>query len=152
MPLPFDYMPHTDGEIEMGYGSQGTKKDRQGKAPKGGKSERFNDVQFIQRELDKNETAACKAWDVDESHVFDAIHKLCEGEYSFSLKWDSFSDCYACFVQFRGEDGPNKGFILTGRGSSPFKAAKQALFKHYQLLDCLWEEFAERKLVVEIDD
>jgi len=152
LPLPFDYLPHTDGEIKMGYGSQGTKKDRQGKAPNGAKPQRFNDVQFVRRELDKAEAAQCKTWEVDEARVFDAIHKLCEGEYSFSLKWDDFSSAFACFMQFRGSDGVNKDLILTGRGSSPFKAAKQALFKHYQLLDGVWTEFAERKMADEIDD
>src|SRR5215813_12431100 len=106
----------------MGYGSQGTKKDRANGKSVQDKAPRFNDVQFVNYELDKQTQAQCKAWEMDEAGVFDAIHKETGNGYTFSLKWDSYSQSYACFMQQKTENGANSGFILTGRGSSPFKA------------------------------
>ena len=136
----------------MGYGSQGTRKDRKQTSSVKPTAKRFNDVQFINYELDKATAAECKAWEISEADCFDAVLKLCEAGYRLSLKWDDFSSAYAAFLQQGVEGEPNFGYVLSGRGTSPFKAAKQALFKHFRVMDAKWESFADRKALDDIDD
>lgn len=116
------------------------------------KAQRFNDVRFVQYELTKDQAAACKAWEFSAEQAWDAITEMVEEGYSFSLKFDDFSSSYACFVNVKGPKIINKGLCLNGRGSSPFKALKQALFKHHHLMDGDWRDFAERKNAEDIDD
>lgn len=112
---------------------------------------RFNDVRFVQYELDEAERAACKAWDMDAAALFLAGAGLCDDGYTLTLKFDAYSDAYACFVQVRGEsEHVNAGLILAGRGSTPEKALKQALFKHHAIGPS-WVQYAERRVPV-IDD
>jgi hypothetical protein len=136
----------------MGYGSQGTKKDRRSSQEPKPKAARFNDTQFINYELDKASAAACKAWELDTDACFDALLKLCEAGYRVSLKWDDFSSAYGAFLQQTTAGEANFGYCLTGRGSSPYKACKQVLFKHFMVMGEIWESFADRKALEDIDD
>jgi len=113
---------------------------------------RFNDAVFINYELDAVQQKACKAQDVSEADVFAKIKELVDDGYTFSFKFDSYSEAYACFMRQSRDDGSNRGFILTGRGSSPYKCCKQLLFKHYVCLDGAWGDYAERGGIDTIDD
>lgn len=117
-----------------------------------GKATRFNEAQFIQYELDVDQQRECKAWTVSESELFDDVFALIRDGYKFTLKWDSWSRSDACFMQPADPDGPNAGYILTGRGSSPFKALKQCVYKHRVCLDGEWGGYAERRGGDTIDD
>lgn len=115
------------------------------RARSAGTAERFNDAKFVQYELDKVEQQQCKAWALDAADAWAEMLPLLDEGYSFTVKFDGFSNCYACFVQVRGvPDHANSGLILTGRGSEPFKAVKQALFKH-KAIDATWLPYAERR-------
>jgi hypothetical protein len=113
---------------------------------------RFNDAVFINYELDAVQQKACKAQDVTESDVFAKMQELIDDGYNFTFKFDGYSKSYACFMRQTGDDGPNRCFILTGRGSSPYKCCKQLLFKHYVCLNGEWGEYAERRGIDTIDD
>jgi hypothetical protein len=96
--------------------------------------------------------AACKAWSITADSVFDTSHNLCEQGYRITLKPDLYNNCFAAFIQQTSADGPNAGYILTGRGSTPFKALKQALYKHFEVMAQDWEPFAGRERGAELDD
>jgi len=114
-------------------------------------AERFNAARFVQYELDEAERQSCKGWSLDGDQLWLEVLALLDDGYTLSCKWDTFSESYACFVQIRGNDQhPNAGLILTGRGSTPAKACKQAIFKH-KAIDASWLQFAERKQQV-LDD
>jgi hypothetical protein len=136
----------------MGLGSNGTKKDKPITQTTSIKASRFNDAKFVNYELDKTAQASCKAWSIDASALFDGILKMCEVGYRFTLKYDHYSKAYACFVQQTEDKGKNSGYILTARGSTPEKAVKQALYKHYEVMAGDWEDFGERSKLDEIDD
>jgi hypothetical protein len=136
----------------MGYGSQGTKKDREKSVKPNGTRARFNNTTFIQYELDKVASTACKAWNCDEVAAFHALHGLADAGYSVTLKYDTYSEAYASFMQQKGDEGPNSGFTLTGRGSTPYKALKQLLFKHFEVMAQTWEPFSGHEKASEIDD
>lgn len=109
-------------------------------------AERYDGARFVQYELNEVEAQQCKAWSLDGDDTFTAMLPLLDEGYSFTIKFDRYSDCYACFIQIRGApDHPHAGLILTGRGSTPHKAVKQALFKH-QAVDATWVQYAERRL------
>jgi len=115
------------------------------------RTERFNDARFVQYELDETQRAACKGWDLDGDDLWLEVLALLDTGYSVSVRYDETSTAYACFVTVRGNDQhSNAGLILTGRGSTPGKAVKQAIFKH-KAIDATWLQFAERKIEV-IDD
>lgn len=116
------------------------------------KAQRFNDAKFIQHELDKAQMQACKKWEVSEADCLEAVLRLADNGYVVTLKYDDYSEAYSCFVRQSKDDGPNFGYILAGRGSSPYKALKQALFKHYTVMAEDWEEFAGFDRRAEIDD
>jgi hypothetical protein len=113
---------------------------------------RFNDTKFIQYELSKEEKATCKSW-VTTLEELDTLYlRFCESGYSMSAKWDDYSASFAAFGQTRDQKHANYGYMLTGRGSTPLKAMKQMLFKHYMIFDEMWAEFAESRSAYESDD
>lgn len=114
--------------------------------------ERFNDVRFVNYELSADERAACKAWQTGPGDVDSAALRFCEQGYRFSVKWDDYSHSFACFAQAVLPTSGNAGLMLTGRGSSPFKAVKQAMFKHFMIFDEEWGGFAETRVTQELDD
>jgi len=120
-------------------------------AKAGKQAARFDGSRFVNYELDLSEQAACKGWSVTADDLWGDVLALLDDGYSITAKFDSYSDAYACFVQVRGqEDHANAGLILTGRGSTPFKAVKQAIFKH-RTIGPSWVQYAERRSPV-VDD
>lgn len=122
------------------------------KRPSGdSRAERFNDARFVQYELDEAQRKSCKGWSLDGDDLWLEVLALLDSEYTVSVRFEPASTAYACFVTVRGNDQhPNAGLILTGRGSTPAKAVKQAIFKH-KAIDASWLQFAERRSEV-IDD
>jgi hypothetical protein len=82
----------------------------------------------------------------------DAVHKLIESGYKTTLKWDDYNDCFGAFVIAEGRNPENTGMVLTGRGSTPLKALKQAMFKHYVVFDGSWGAWAKQRPTTEFDD
>jgi len=129
------------------YGSHAPDKSSNGK-----RQERFNDAQFVRYELDKALQASCKAWEITSDAMLDAINRLADDGYAITVKWDSYSEAYLASVRQTRDNGKNSGFVLTGRGSSGAKALKQALFKHFEVMDTDWSQYAERRGIDAIDD
>lgn len=113
---------------------------------------RFNDVRFVNYDLTEQERAACKVWMTDLSSLDDAVLKGCEQDYRFSVKWDEKTTSFACYMQSVSASGDNAGLLNTGRGSTPLRALKQALYKHFVVFDCQWGGYAERPTMQELDD
>lgn len=113
---------------------------------------RFNDVVFVQRELSADETLACKNQVASLDVLENSVLSLCDRGYRISLKWDDYGECYGAWMQQTEASGENAGMCLAGRGSTPIKALKQVLFKHFVLLEESWEEFKEVRKGIEIDD
>lgn len=134
----------------MGQTNDKTTHRARAKSDNGGPS-RWNDARFVQYELDKAELAQCKAWNLDAEGIWLELLALCDDGYSASVRYDGQSNSYACFLQVRGDPAHvNANLILAGRGSSPAKAVKQAIFKH-RAIDASWVQYAERR-VEPLDD
>jgi hypothetical protein len=107
---------------------------------------------FIQRELTPGEQQACKEWNYSEADVMAALANLCEELYKVTFRWDDYNSCYACWLLPPKDHIDNAGMILTGRGTSSYKAAKQALYKHAVLFNQAWPKDIDRRGGSEIDD
>lgn len=117
-----------------------------------GKAPRFNDVVFISYPLSKEQTDEIKraSWDLDD--LDNALITFAEQDYKVTTSYDDYSSCYACFITPKGDKHRNAGFILTGRGSSPHKAIKQAYYVHVSLFDGDWSGWRDDRRNAEIDD
>jgi len=134
----------------VGQTNDKTSVKRQGRKPVE-QAARFDSSRFVQYELDALEQAKCKAWQVSADDLWGHVLALADEGYSLALKYDTFSEAYACFVQVRGQsDHINAGLILTGRGSEPKKALKQALFK-MDAIGPSWVQYGERRKA-DLDD
>ena len=102
------------------------------------------DSEFINLELTVEQTTAYRIWREDPEVVFDYWGKLIEEGYRVNTKWDSYNDCCAAFI-IPDADGDNGGFILTGRGGTPYRALSEALFKHVEVLRGEWSNSGSKR-------
>lgn len=90
--------------------------------------QQFAQSEFINFPLSAEQKREIKEWIPTFEEIDDALLKLTEAGYRVTLKWDERSEAFACWVNPTGEDHPNAGLTLSGRGSTPLKALKQALY------------------------
>lgn len=108
------------------------------KSPKQERTE-FKRGQFINHTFNEDDKARFKAWLSDKStDIWDLLDKLTDSGYKLSVKYDSYTDAQACFIQTDDEKSDNYGFILTGRSRSGSLACAAALYRHYVLWECQW--------------
>lgn len=98
---------------------------------------RGGDAEFINLELDKENTANYRAWRDDFDHVFDLWADMLKDGYRVNTKWDDYSSSCAAYI-IPDEGHENFGYILTGRGGNPYRALSEALYKHEVLLSGIW--------------
>jgi hypothetical protein len=107
-------------------------------------------VQFVNYELNEDERKRFKAWAHENAaDMLSMFDRLLDDGYGFSCKWDERSECVAAFVQCRQENSPNKGWLLTGRGSTAFSAIAGALYRHYVLFEGVWPIDQNRRGVLD---
>jgi hypothetical protein len=116
------------------------------------KKERFNGVQFINYNLTDEQKKAVREWNLSLDQLSQGTMQLVDEHFKVTLKYDDYSKAYACFVNPDGPEHPFTGWILTGRGSSPLKALKQALYIHFTVFEGNWLEYAHDVRADEIDD
>lgn len=113
---------------------------------------RFNDVKFINWSLSVEEKAACKQWTFDTEAYDNEVGKLIQSGYKLTVSWDGFRSCYTASIVPTADAKDNQGFILTGKGSTPVKAAKQALYIHFYVMGENWAEYSTAGGREELDD
>jgi len=118
----------------------------------GSKTARFNDVKFVNWSLTSAEKTACKEWLVVDGDVDNALLTFIEEGNKVTCSYDSFRFCFTASLIPADELSPNKGYILTGKGSTPLKAIKQALFINYRIMDGLWATYSTATNSEELDD
>jgi len=90
----------------------------------------FKQSEFINYPLAAEQKREIKAWQPTFEEIDDMLLKLEEGGYRVTSRYDEKSEAFACWVNPVGEDHPNAGLTLSGRGSTPMRAVKQALYIH----------------------
>lgn len=97
------------------------------------------DSEFINLELDKKQTASYREWRNDLENVLNLWLELVEAGYRVNSKYDDYSSACAVFI-IPTESTENGGYILTGRGSTPYRALTEALYKHSEILHGDWSQ------------
>lgn len=133
---------------ELHRGGRGRSK---GNGPRPTKA-RFNDVQFVQLEPDKEELLAIKNSAVTPEDVLDFVTQQSEAGYRISHKYDDFSEAHAVYCQPLDDDHENSGLVMSGRGSSAFKALRQLMWKFSRCPDGQWPRPDFDKRAYLIDD
>lgn len=113
---------------------------------------RFNDVQFVNWSLSEQEKKSCKEWSLTTEDYDAAIGNLVEGGYKTTISYDSFRSCFTCSIVPTKDAKSNQGYILTGKGSTPLKALKQAAYIHFHIMGEEWAAYSTAKAVEELDD
>ena len=93
---------------------------------------------FVNYDLTVNEKSDCKAWVLTLEDMDNLMLGMVEQGYNITLNYDNRNACYGCFIKCRDAGMVNEGLILTGRGSTPLKAFKQAMYKHTTIYDGTW--------------
>jgi len=108
------------------------------------------DVQFVNYELPDEERRRFKAWlHENAGEIYTFLDKLIDDGYGFSCKWDEYGDCAAAFIQCKKDGNPNKGWLLTGRGSTALSAIGGVLYRHYVLFEGVWPIEQNRRGVLD---
>jgi hypothetical protein len=106
---------------------------------------------FVKYWMSKAELAACKASEFPIGDLETTLIHLCESGYKTSVSWDDYSDAFAAYLACNNPQDENYGWCLSGRGSTPVKALKQACYQHFVLFDKVWPKLLEASRA-EIDD
>jgi len=97
----------------------------------------FKPASFVNITIDASTKSLIKSAPFDVERLDSGLLNLLRDGYKVTLRFDERNDCYACWI-VAPDNSPNKGAILSGRGSTPAKAAKQALYIHYVMLEGIW--------------
>lgn len=120
-------------------------------ARKGAQSAKPNP--FVQLEPDTAQLAEIKAWEPDMHDMDSSMLRYIEAGYKLSFKWDTWSESHAAWLIAPEEsDDGNAGMILSGRGSTPFKALRQIMWKLAFIKGRAWREWADNSMKTAIDD
>ncbi len=116
------------------------------------KAPRFNDVVFISFPFTKEQLEALKqqVWDMENFDI--ALANLSDEGYKITFSWDDYSAAYSCFIIPKGTEHKNAGYILTGRGSVPYKALRQAWYVHNDLFARDWSGWTAPTPRTALDD
>lgn len=111
------------------------------KSPRSGSQQRRSrpegDSEFINIELNNNQTADYRAWRGDTDTVFTVLDEAVNSGYKVSLKYDDYSSSFAVFM-FPPPGNDNTGYILTGRGGTAYRALGECLYKHHVIFAGTW--------------
>lgn len=105
-----------------------------------------NQVKWIEYTLTDEQAAHMKGELKDWKAVAPLLEEMVGEEYKFSLVWDGFNQCFACYITPGPDDIQNKGAVLTGRGKSVFSALRGAIYRHLYVFQKIWQETARRPI------
>lgn len=117
-----------------------------------GRPGRKYDSEFVSADLTDAEKALCKVWgewEVDPDALLESV--LGDG-LRLTLKDDPATGGFLVFLNPVGDTHPYVGWVLSGRGSTPVKAIKQACFRHLVQLKRKWPLVSKSTARTEFDD
>lgn len=131
----------------MGYNTNGKNKPEPRKP-----TARFNDVVFINWSLTVEEKQHVKAWTPTLAELDDIALKIIQESCKITYGYDTRGNTYTCSLVPQEEHKTNKGYILVGRGSTPFKALKQAIYIHANIFGGDWSSYSKGGGHEDLDD
>jgi len=105
-----------------------------------------SDVIWVNIDLTLKQGEHMKQLYADHEKLLDDWQNLLESGYKVTVSQDTYNDCFSAYVIPVGEEHPNKGHILSARGSDFLKAVRGALYRHYVLFDAVWTDHARQTI------
>lgn len=94
---------------------------------------------FIECELDSEERLACRLWIDTAEQLLEMLQQLADDKYTLKVSWEPKNECYAAYISGHWmQNKPDARWTLSGRGSTASNAIRQALYKHYAILQGDW--------------
>jgi hypothetical protein len=115
-------------------------------------SPQFSQKTFINVPLTDEHKAQIKAWTMDLAEFDSLMTKLIEEGIRVTIVYDDFNQCFSTTLAQKDDKHRNAPYLLSGKGSTPLKSVRQALFIHWKLLDGDWATYSQSKIRPEIDD
>lgn len=112
----------------------------------------FDKATFVSYTLSKEQKAELKKSTFTFDQMDSEMLRLAEAGYKITFRDDDYNSCKACWLIPTGDNHDNAGMILSGRGSTPLKALKQAMYIHYQVFDGQWGEWRNEERGEDLDD
>lgn len=98
----------------------------------------WDNMLFVNCELDAEQMAQCKAVSNDFNTLTNALEDFLRDGHKISLSYDQRNEVFGAYAMAKELGHRHWQLMLVGRGSSPLKALKQLMFKHFQVLDGHW--------------
>lgn len=96
---------------------------------------------FINITLDEEEQAMANAWCETDEQLFEALTMLCNTPFTLKVAIEPQNNCYGAYIQGHWKLNEfDKKWTLTGRGSTPKKAIRRALYLHFEHLQQEWSD------------
>lgn len=83
---------------------------------------------FINYTLTDAEKSQIKASGVDHDRLWDASEALLEANWALKIRYDYYNHAYQASLTCNDAKSVDSGWFLVGRGSTPMKALRQALY------------------------
>lgn len=96
-----------------------------------------SDISWVNYNLSPEQKSELKSQNFDFDN---ALVRLTEENLKVTLAYDDRNECYSAFLIPKNPEHKNAGCILSGRGSTPVKALKQAAYIHWQIFDGDWSD------------
>lgn len=93
---------------------------------------------FVQLELTTAQKVEVKKLRDDADRLFDSVFGTVEEGYKLTFSLDTYNNAYVCSLTGKGDDNPNNGLTLSGRGGSILGAMASLWYKHDVVLERDW--------------
>jgi hypothetical protein len=97
---------------------------------------------FVNVNLTVEQKEEYRAWDVEDSEVWDGIATYCAAGYKVALSFNKQNDKFSCTGTGQPETGDNSGYAVSAFANTPYEAARVWLFKVSVVLPERWKDHA----------
>lgn len=107
---------------------------------------------FLQCDLTQETKRELVKWVSEERDYFDLIERTVDSGIKVSLSKDTYNDCFMCSLSRNLViEGKAATYILVGRGGNLLQALQAVLYKHFIMLDCVWDDLGRKNARKETD-
>jgi len=100
----------------------------------------FGDMRFVDLKLNPMEQGVYDAQPLTPDELLGGLHHLAFEGYKVSVTYDGKNSCFIVSFSCSLQDRTNSGMVLVTRGRDLIDAVGLGLYKHYTVLNEVWEQ------------